>query len=56
MKFVFFIIGMAISLIAWWLSGFDFDARGNDALNCFFTTMLSGFLGVCVGSLVELGE
>lgn len=56
MKFVFFIIGVAISCIAWWLSGFDFDARGTDALNCFFTSMLSGFLVLCIGSLAELGE
>ena len=30
-----------VSLFFWWLSGFNFNERGGDAMFCFFTTVAS---------------
>ena len=35
-----------ISLIAWWLTGFDFNARGLESVFCFFSVISSFLIGV----------
>ena len=54
MSFVFFIFGVAISCIAWWLAGFNFDARGVDALNCFASSFFAGLFGIVINKILEI--
>ncbi len=37
---------MVISLIMWWLSGFDFDSRGGESVLCFCRTLSSFVVGI----------
>ena len=38
------VIFVMVTLCAWWLSGFNFDVRGDEATFCFFTTVVA-FIG-----------
>lgn len=34
------------TLICWWLGGFNFDARGEDAALCFLTVLIGLGMGI----------
>ena len=48
-EFVGFIFGVAVVCIAFWIYGFDFDKRGELALNCFAISLLVGIGFAAIG-------
>lgn len=40
--------------LLFWLHGFNFDQRGNDAFLCGYLTLLLFACGICAGKVVEL--
>lgn len=42
MRFIGFIVGVMLTLIGFWLYGYDFDQRGDLAVSVFFCSLLIG--------------
>jgi hypothetical protein len=43
-----FIIGLAVFMFIWWLSGFNFDRRGPDVAGSAIGALSSGAFGICL--------
>lgn len=44
MKFVGFIFGAMLTAVGFWLSGYDFNERGDAAVSMYLTSILSGII------------
>lgn len=47
---------MACVPIGFWLSGFNFDARGPTAVTCFLTTLITGPIAFAASMLMTSGD
>ena len=56
-RIILWIIGYLVAAatipFAYWLSGFDFH-RGDDLAVCFWVTLLTGFIGICLVEAARL--
>ena len=53
MKFIGFIIGVMLTVIGFWLSGYDFNERGDVAVRMYLTCILSGIIMCLVFAIFE---
>ncbi len=53
MKFIGFIIGVMLTVIGFWLSGYNFNERGDVAVNMYLTCIFSGIIMVAVFATFE---
>ena len=44
MKFIGFIIGVMLTVIGFWLGGYNFNERGDVAVHIYLTCILSGII------------
>lgn len=52
-KLILAALGTAYAALLFWLSGFDFDQRGRDAVACAVLMMCGAGAGVSIGLLFE---
>lgn len=45
-------IGVLLSCFCSWLSGFNFDKRGQEAVGVFICSLFSGTVGAAVGCMI----
>lgn len=53
MKFAGFIFGVLLTVIGFYLGGYDFNERGFIALNLYINTIIFGIIGAIVASTLE---
>jgi len=53
MKFIGFILGVALVIIGFYLSGFDFNTRGEDAVAVYVLSLIHGVAGAIIGGMLE---
>lgn len=53
-KITFAVLFGVLTILGAWISGFDFNERGNTALAVYSLTFGFSFIGYAVGSIVNL--